>query len=490
MKDIIGLALGPVVSCSAPASRPLASSVNISLHKFSADRIQLPIILDFDSDKGREDIKNWYRRQPTTRFTYIEYRKDRDGPFRHEFVAAYLNNATICRFDRRAREGMRGHALKDEGTISEDSAHIITSVDTQSRTHLENSDVLLKVELPEGQDIKFVLAVCYAIQFHPRAKSYSLLHYNCYFFSWTLVATLARRAYNWEANTKPIYLWESVEFRLLEYIGAIRDGQKLRVRTSSRLSLGARIRPQVLPVSNEPGHSSGGPRSPKSHPRGPGLVGNIFVKRSRHNSEAYSDISTVEGKVYGRIEQELRDYYPDMPPNTVEMLLLKSQMSPVLMREVSSVFSRAKAISASDMDLGFWSPSKKRARMEEQKTMTRVCDLLTDRIERDIQAVISVDLPDPVFIQPKLEPKEIEADITPDESLENSLETEDNVTEPITHSLQEYVKERMEVHFEQVETYGFGRAEELIDRVEKSMTEIWASVVDMTRHEALLPFLV
>ncbi|KAJ1307204.1 hypothetical protein OPQ81_001319 [Rhizoctonia solani] len=125
MSRTVGLALGQVVSCSGAASRPLASSTNGSVQKFSADRIQLPIVLDFHSDKGKDAISNWYRQQPATGFQTIEYRKDRDGRFRHEFIVAYLDNSTICRFDRRAREDMRGYALKYEGTISEDSAQLL-----------------------------------------------------------------------------------------------------------------------------------------------------------------------------------------------------------------------------------------------------------------------------------------------------------------------------------------------------------------------------
>ncbi|KDN34864.1 hypothetical protein RSAG8_12096, partial [Rhizoctonia solani AG-8 WAC10335] len=218
MSDILGLALGPVVSCSAPASRPLAPSANSSIQKYSADHIQLPIVLDFHSDKGKEEIRKWYHRQPTTRFMCVEHRKDTNGRFRHEFVVVYLDNQTVCRFDRRAREDMRGHALKDEGTISEDSAHVITLADTESQAHLDESEVLMSTQLHWKQDLNFILTVCCGIQSHPKAKSYSLLYYNCYFFSWTLVATISRQTRKRELAVDFNQMWRVAAARITEWI--------------------------------------------------------------------------------------------------------------------------------------------------------------------------------------------------------------------------------------------------------------------------------
>ncbi|EUC65089.1 hypothetical protein RSOL_497300 [Rhizoctonia solani AG-3 Rhs1AP] len=53
----------------------------------------------------------------------------------------------------------------------------------------------------------------------------------------------------------------------------------------------------------------------------------------------------------------------------------------------------------------------------------------------------------------------------------------------------DYVTKRMEDHFKQVEGYGFGKAEKLIKRAKDSMSEIWVSVLDMTKDESKLFFL-
>ncbi|CCO29159.1 hypothetical protein BN14_03163 [Rhizoctonia solani AG-1 IB] len=95
-------------------------------------RTQSRFILDFHSDKGRADVQNWYKYQGrNTRFTLLEYRKDMYGRVRHEFIVVRLDDTTLCRFDRRARDEERGYALRDEGVPAEDSAHVLSSFETE-----------------------------------------------------------------------------------------------------------------------------------------------------------------------------------------------------------------------------------------------------------------------------------------------------------------------------------------------------------------------
>ncbi|KAG8683982.1 hypothetical protein FRC11_012805 [Ceratobasidium sp. 423] len=519
MNNIVGSTLKPVVSCFAPASRPLASLANGSVQKSSPDRIQLPIILDFHSDEGKEMMQKWYEQQSATRFTSIEYRKDIDGQFRHEFVVARLDNSNICRFDRRAREDMRGHVLKDEGTISEDSAHVITLADAESRVLLDKSEVLLRVDIPEGEDLMFVLAVCLAIQSHPKAKSYSLLYYNCYFFSWTLVMIISRRAYKWEATIQMKYIWESVVFKSLEYIAAIQYSL-VQVPGPTPAPNPRTLKTRRKLWNNEardtPTHDhtrflrSFGPliaRKPKilEQPKPRKLErpdhGGKWL-RLRKSSSAGSEEQAQpprladENDIYGDMEQELRAHTPNFPPNAIEPLLLKSQLIPILMREVDLVLLRVKAAFPPDTtQLG-------------ELEISKLVDTFSHRIARDIPVILSVDVPDPVYIQPVLvlEPGEVDEskpweddfklgrDVlrlgvgdgghTNHEASWGSLtEMNDENLESTSPSLQKYIRKRMVAHFEQVQTFGFGNAEELIDRAEKSMTEIWISVIGSKKDE-------
>lgn len=207
---LTNLALYAAVTYVAPASRVMVPSSN-KVYTSSGHRTQLPIVLDFTSEEGRATVHQWYKNQgPKTRFTSLEYRKDREGQFRHEFIVVRLNDTTLCRFDRRAREDLRGYALKDEGTITEDSAHVLYSDQKEYKELDEESEVLLSISFPDGEDLKLILAVCFGIQAHPRAASYSLFRYNCFFFSWTIVTAVARPAVKWEDALTSGIVWKTV----------------------------------------------------------------------------------------------------------------------------------------------------------------------------------------------------------------------------------------------------------------------------------------
>lgn len=218
--DIPGWILRPLVNLFGPASRAAVPYSNRIMNKHPTGRSQEPIVLNFHSVEGKREVQRWHRMQRSnTRFTSLEYRKQKEGTFKHEFIVVRLDDS-ICRFDRRAREDVRGHALKDEGTQAEDSAQIIPSSEQEYGRIMEQSDVLLRIEIPQGEDLRLILAVCYGIQRHPQAGSYSLLRYNCYFFSWTIVTAVARRASKWESAMTPVN-WNGVVQTSLRFISPV-----------------------------------------------------------------------------------------------------------------------------------------------------------------------------------------------------------------------------------------------------------------------------
>ncbi|KAG8761939.1 hypothetical protein FRC11_012090 [Ceratobasidium sp. 423] len=313
-------------------------------------------------------IRKWYRQQPTTTFTSIEYRKEVGGLFRHEFVVVHLGDSTVCRFDRRAREDLRGHALKNEGTISEDSAHAITSEDTEHRTFLDRSEILLSMTLPQELDLKFILAVCYGIQFHPKAKAYSLLYYNCYFFSWTLITTIARRASQWEAimESEPMRK-EISEIIALEYSLAM----KLRSSGPTSKLRSKPVKPSFIrriwgvvscPEATNNTAKADGVRGYQTSRR----VGFTWVLEQNTNEHAHGDLGSGtgaglvapkgrtgerfpnRGRLHVGLQQKLK-YAPDILSNVLEKLLLKSQISrvcPMLRRGIDSTLLEASEIVA------------------------------------------------------------------------------------------------------------------------------------------------
>ncbi|CEL54940.1 hypothetical protein RSOLAG1IB_07432 [Rhizoctonia solani AG-1 IB] len=219
--------------------KALARGITPSIASVPAGRPQNRLILDFSSSEGIQKATEWYQNQPTTQFTSLEYRKEK-GMFEHEFIIVHLNRNTLCRFDRRAVECNRGDAMNDEGTLAEDSAHVMHSYQAGYQSALRETNLLLRIEFPKSEDLRFILAVCYAIQTHELAKSYSLLCYNCYFFSWTVTATIARRAYAWEAIVAPDSAWrdmieESIDNTIQPSSGSGTLVQRPIYSTSSRI---------------------------------------------------------------------------------------------------------------------------------------------------------------------------------------------------------------------------------------------------------------
>ncbi|KAG8795302.1 hypothetical protein FRC12_016316 [Ceratobasidium sp. 428] len=132
----------------------------------------------------------WYRNQPTKKFTCIQHRKERTGPFFHKFIVIELNNDTVCRFDRRGDPATRANAFTTEGMAAEDTAHVIQKHESYYDEIYNTSDVLLQINLPESEDIHIILIACHGLQLLKSTQAYSLLEHNCYFFSWMILATV------------------------------------------------------------------------------------------------------------------------------------------------------------------------------------------------------------------------------------------------------------------------------------------------------------
>ncbi|KAG8796354.1 hypothetical protein FRC12_000071 [Ceratobasidium sp. 428] len=143
------------------------------------------------SSPPRGSTVEWYQSQPTTKFTGVQHRKERSGPFFHEFIVIELDNDTVCRFDRRGDPRTRANAFTTEGITAEDTVHVIQKHETHYDEIHNTSDLLPQINLPDSKDLGIILRACYIIQLSEATRSYTLLEYNCYFFSWMILATVA-----------------------------------------------------------------------------------------------------------------------------------------------------------------------------------------------------------------------------------------------------------------------------------------------------------
>ncbi|KAJ1302297.1 hypothetical protein OPQ81_001114 [Rhizoctonia solani] len=169
---------------------------------------QTPHRIDYSSGWRTGETEQWYQKQPCTRFTQLQYRKERKKPWEHEYIVVELENGTVCRFDRRAQAQSLADALTTKGLGAEDTAHVIRKDDKEHYPEInKGSDLVLRMHFPDGQDILSILGICYGIRQDRETECYSLIRYNCYFFSWTIVVALARRTVDWALLGSDERLW-------------------------------------------------------------------------------------------------------------------------------------------------------------------------------------------------------------------------------------------------------------------------------------------
>ncbi|CAE6430048.1 unnamed protein product [Rhizoctonia solani] len=204
-------------------------------------RTQKPHIINFTkegNDWRKGETEAWYQEQKklTTTFKSLEYRKERVYPFFHEFIVVDLGDETVCRFDRRGDMNSRANVLVGEPIPSEDTAHVISKNDEDGfySNINKNSDLILRMKFPEGQDLLTILAICYGIQVNKNTQAYTLTRYNCYFFSWMIITATARCTVDWAVLAQEEKLWTTL---VTSVIGGLNQdpgpGSKAIISTTS-----------------------------------------------------------------------------------------------------------------------------------------------------------------------------------------------------------------------------------------------------------------
>lgn len=190
------------VSAVRPLNKLSGSSSNT--------RLQDPHKIGYPDGWKTGPTQKWYDDQPSKRFTHLQYRKEREAPFYHEFIVAELDNGTVCRFDRRGDVQTRANAFTLDGITAEDTAHVISMSEKHYTDINTKSDQLLRIHFPKGQDLLTILAICYGVQKDESASAYTLTKYNCYFLSWTIITATARRTVDWALLGKETTRWEDL----------------------------------------------------------------------------------------------------------------------------------------------------------------------------------------------------------------------------------------------------------------------------------------
>ncbi|KAJ1303390.1 hypothetical protein OPQ81_011582 [Rhizoctonia solani] len=190
-RNIISYALRPLVQHLAPASRLLAPSANNLITSLDlSQRTHSRFVLDLRSEEVREGIQRW-RAQSSTNSSL----SGSTVPLYVVSTGELATESADIRFGKR-------------GALAEDSVHVLSSFETEYRELLQQTEVLLSINLPRAEDLGVILAVCEGIQTHAKAVPYNLMWYNCHFFSWMIVTAVARRTYNWETAALSKKAWD------------------------------------------------------------------------------------------------------------------------------------------------------------------------------------------------------------------------------------------------------------------------------------------
>ncbi|KAG9123687.1 hypothetical protein FRC07_014262 [Ceratobasidium sp. 392] len=213
------------------------SANNLSGSSYN-NRCQDPHKIGYPKGWRAGETEKWYKSQPTTKFTHLQYRKEREAPFYHEYIVLELDNNTVCRFDRRGDVTTRAGAFTFEGITAEDTAHVIQKYEEHYANITDKSDMQLRIHFPNGQDLLTVLAICYGIQKDDITRAYSLTRYNCYFLSWTIIIIVARGAGSQRSLTKYRSTWEELVRTVLESLNTQEATLGSRLRASAHEALG------------------------------------------------------------------------------------------------------------------------------------------------------------------------------------------------------------------------------------------------------------
>ncbi|QRW01058.1 hypothetical protein RhiLY_00055 [Ceratobasidium sp. AG-Ba] len=188
----------------------LIDSGNRLLGSSSNHRLQAPHKVGYPDGWRTGPTEEWYSGQQNKTFDYLEYRKEREAPFYHEFIVVRLTSDQVCRFDRRGDVNTRANAFTFEGITAEDTAHVIHTSEPVYTNMIKESDSLLEMRFDKKQDLLTILGICYGVQKDDHTRAYTLTKYNCYFLCWVIITATARRMVDWPGLSRESDKWEAL----------------------------------------------------------------------------------------------------------------------------------------------------------------------------------------------------------------------------------------------------------------------------------------
>ncbi|CAE6434177.1 unnamed protein product [Rhizoctonia solani] len=145
-----------------------------------------------------EIYHEWLKGKERLKIEEIQHRKEFERPFFHEYILVRFDDGSRYRFDRRPDRMQPMDALRQLGSEAYDTVEPV--IDIESAPHAR-SECIAALDFKDHcvARLSLILAVCSAISDDPEARRYTLREYNCYFFSWSIIATVARYCVAWES---------------------------------------------------------------------------------------------------------------------------------------------------------------------------------------------------------------------------------------------------------------------------------------------------
>ncbi|KDN43390.1 hypothetical protein RSAG8_06174, partial [Rhizoctonia solani AG-8 WAC10335] len=163
-------------------------------------KLEEPFLITFDKWGPGNFLYNWYSGLENPYIHTMQLRKEREGPFFHEFIVIRLKAGTYWRIDRRQlpKENTPLNCLYTEGVPAHDTVEQVTSLES---TLYARSYCL--VELEFNVDVHVGLIFVEFIVILQCGCSYTLQCYNCYFFAQALLFCTACGASDWAGAGEP-----------------------------------------------------------------------------------------------------------------------------------------------------------------------------------------------------------------------------------------------------------------------------------------------
>ncbi|CAE6426395.1 unnamed protein product [Rhizoctonia solani] len=162
-----------------------------------------PIHILFENEwSAGNPLFDWYSERSDCTITRIRRCKERKIPYFHEYIMIWLDNGECYRIDRRPYEPM--DCAKIKGVAAYDTIKEVQSFEQSSHCS-EETNRFSDIEFSKPVQLQLILRILHAIHSHPKARLYSLLLYNCWFFSRAIVFCIARAVEKWhKTNVKGV----------------------------------------------------------------------------------------------------------------------------------------------------------------------------------------------------------------------------------------------------------------------------------------------